>query len=687
MLHRGIKFAYAVLMVVSAALAFIVVRNFDESAVAGPSYVISFRTTENGAPGPRVTEMVEAFVRDRHVNVGRLYQDVRNDARRRIYLAVGDPDAESTRWLAHGYPYFSRAANVELRPYQEIVNIDPDGLYYVYGSRQAAAELLGEFDSLGYHGEIEPVFSLNRDIQYFGHGALLWCFLVVGFVTILATASAVTLNAKSYGIQRLQGQSFARILWRDVRQLAGFCAVAVTGVCALTAAALYLYNRLHQVATFSLVALAFAVAYALAAFVVHVITLALICRDEIVNAVKGEVTAGWAIAGSYLLRFAALLLIFAVGNSVIVSGLVLREDRDKVRTWSAMGDAYYMRISGAVQDEGKGKAIDNSIGEWIRDADTHNEIALAWRQQGDSGISGTSGRDVLIVNNKYLLNQQIYDATGARVRPSDGDTVRILVPQRYAQNPAAISAGITSWVKFEAGRAGRGAQPTVRLEPTRNDQSVLSYERSFSDGDLTVKDPIVVVVTGTSGVIPDDEYTSIASRGELLVDNPDRAMQGLAAAGVDAYVLGMSPFAQEAAEKYRDAERDFDLQVFNLLAVVAVLLITALALSIVYTRRNAQGLFAKYIFGWGFVRTHRWILGVEGALVLVLTAWTWYSMTAVVDSYKVPGAPPPPPGTLPLEGWEPVVVGGTAVLSLALFVLALLRTNATFVRAHSASLS
>jgi hypothetical protein len=204
---------------------------------------------------------------------------------------------------------------------------------------------------------------------------------------------------------------------------------------------------------------------------------------------------------------------------------------------------------------------------------------------------------------------------------------------------------------------------------------------------LTVSDPVIVVVTGASKVIPNDEYTSLASRGELLFANPDRVMEGLADAGVAYYVLGVSPFAQEAADKYREVKRDFSLQVFNLLAAITVLLITALSLSIVYCRRNAQALFVKYICGWSFLHAHRWILAVEGALMLIFTLWAWHSMRTIIKSYGLPGATPLTRGMLPLQGWEPVLASGIALFSMTLFVLALLRTNRTFVKTHSASLS
>ncbi|WP_422753087.1 hypothetical protein [Micromonospora sp. WMMD708] len=687
MLHRGIKFAYATLSIVSAIMAFIVLRNFDEATVAGPSYVITFDEVDDGADGPHVADMIVKFSRSHGVNVGRAYSDPRNENRRRVYMAVGNPQAESTRWLRHGYPNFSREGRVEFRPYDEIRSIHPDGIYYVFGSKQAATLLRDEFKLLGYHGEVEQHFTLKKGLEYFGRGALLWCFIVVAFAIILAVASSVTLNAKSYGIQRLQGQAFLMILWRDVAQLAVFCAGSIAASCVAAAIFLYLYSSLNRAPVFAIVALSFAGVFILLAFATHVVTLGLICRDPILNSVKGEATADWAIVGAYLMRIATVALIFSVTTSAIGSSLALKDERANSQTWAKRSDAYYMRISNAIHDEKRGKIIEDRIGQWIRNADARNEAALAWRHRPHSGISGTNGFDLLVVNNKYLVDHEVYDFEGARVQPINTDEVRVMVPEKFPHNlTTSLQDGVTKWVSFQSSRAGTERSPDLRFEKTLNNQDYFSYARSFSASKLIVEDAIVVVITGASGIIPSDEYASIASRGEILFENPDQAMKGLADAGMGPYILGMSPFTEEAARDLQKAERDFNLQIFNLAATVMVLFVTALALSIVYSRRNSQALFVKYICGWSFLRTHRSILATEGVLTLALILWTWHSTTTAINSYKRPGGPPPPPGMLPLEGWEPVLAGGVAFLSLLAIVLALLGTNRVFVKKQSSSL-
>lgn len=688
MLHRAITFAYAVLMVVSVAMAFIVMQYFDEGTVAGPSYVIGFDRSTDGAPGPEVAAMVERFARDQRVNIGRVYSDPRDRTRRRLYLAVGAPAADSARWLEHGYPYFSRDARIEPRPYAELANAHPDGLYFVYGPKPAATALLAQFKLLGYPGAIQPVPTPADVVGQFGHGMLLRTGLVVGFAVMLLVAAAVTLNAKSYGIQRLHGRSFAGVLARDLAQLARFVAGAAAVVCTLTTAALYLYNQLHQLGTFASVTLLFAGVYLAVALLTHVVTLALIHRDEILNAVIGEVTAGWAVAGSYVLRVAAVALAFSVGTATIISGAALNEERRQAVAWQPLSGLYFMRVSSAILDQERGPAISGRLGGWLRAADARDEVTLAWRQPPGGLLTRTPRQDVIVVNDRYITDHAVYDVAGARVRPDSSAGISVLLPQRYTAQSAAVGAQVNEWATFMAQRSATpSAVPAITLHTVRDGQALPSFTRSADEGSFTVTDLIVVVVPAASGVIADVEYTAAASRGQVLVDDPDRVMGSLTQAGLGAYVLGVSPFAQEAADRFREARFEFGLQLFNLVVTVGLLLITAVALAIVYCRRNAQALFAKYVSGWGFARVHRWPLLVECGFALALMAWSWHGTASAINRFRQPGSPPPPVGLLPLHGWEPLLAAVVAVACVAVFTVVLLRTHAAFVRTHSAGLA
>lgn len=686
MLHRGIKIAYVAAMIVSAVMAFVVLRNFDEATMAGRSFVVSVDETPDAAGSERVAEMVQAFALDRQINVGRQYFDQRDKSRAFMYLAVGDPGGESSRWLTDGYPAFSRELKVDVRPYRDLISATPNGQYFVYGAERDAADLLAEFGTLGYEGIAEPLLSLNA-IRYFGEGPLALCLLLMALVVILAVGSAVFLNAKAYGVQRLQGISYIGVLRRDLTQLAAFCAMAVAAVVTVTLASLYLYNRLNQVHLYALIALVFLAFFVVLALGTHVVTLILAHRTPIRDAVKGEISAGWAIVGGYVLRVASVTLTLSIAVGTIGAGLVLLEQRTKDQVWAAMSDAYFLRLGGAPLNPEQERAIDAGIGGWIRDADSRNEVSLGWYMPDLSTVPGPAPREALVVNNRYLVRHDIRDAAGVRVEPGTENAIRVLIPQRYSAERDAISAAVTEWEQSMRNRRVVSEAPPIRMGTTGDQQRVVSYSTSASGLDPLLRDPIVIVVTGASGVISDDEYVSAASRGEVLFEDPDAAMRGFTDAGIAPYVLGLSPFAGDAAEEYRNAGRRFGLQVSSLVAAVAVLLATAITVSVVYCRRNAQTLFAKYISGWSFLRTHGWILAGEGAIALALVLWTWQSTVAATKMYERPGSPPPPADLEILGNWAPVVAVGVASLSLGLILVSLLRTNAKFVRAHVATLS
>lgn len=143
MLHSAIKFAYVVIALFTATMAFLIMRNFDEVAVAGPSTVVRVNESENVASGQQVTSMLESFAREHRVNIGRDVTDLqRPGSIRHLYLAVGDPEADSTAWLEDGYPGFSRSMQTEVHPIHEISDRDPRAYYLIFGPADTAGDLL-----------------------------------------------------------------------------------------------------------------------------------------------------------------------------------------------------------------------------------------------------------------------------------------------------------------------------------------------------------------------------------------------------------------------------------------------------------------------------------------------------------------------------------------------------------------
>ncbi|MGW3461035.1 hypothetical protein ACWDE9_16225 [Streptomyces olivaceoviridis] len=85
---------------------------------------------------------------------------------------------------------------------------------------------------------------------------------------------------------------------------------------------------------------------------------------------------------------------------------------------------------------------------------------------------------------------------------------------------------------------------------------------------------------------------------------------------MQSYTNGMSPVGQKSALDLRNSISKLRLQMFNLIIAV-VIVIAGVGLCIIYSRKNAQMIFARHISGWRYVGTHRFVLAVEVAIAAI----------------------------------------------------------------------
>jgi hypothetical protein len=655
LLPKGLKFAYVVIVMASAMIAFITLRGHDELATAGSSFVLQVDKPDDGVGALQVADAVEGFAREHRINVGRLYDDPLDVSERSLFLTVGDTSATSSTWINSDYPGFSPEVKLTVRPYHQARTLTADGTYLVYGSRQQGHALLQMFNNLGYQSVLTPVPSLRAQLGTLGTGVLTTFVLAIVLVIVVTVASSVLLNARFYGIQRLHGRSPANLVGGDFRRVLLLAAVVVLAVNLVLALPLYRYNDFHQFGAFLRVELVIVGALAALALVVQGLTVILLQRRPILEAVGGRVSAVWAFAGSFVLRGWSLLLVLSILPSGLTALWTLDDARAAYRTWAAAGDAYYLRMSAAIEYAKDSAEIGSRIGQALRKADERGEVTIAARH----ALTG-SKHDILLVNERYLGQHDVRDLSGARVTPSA--TAQLLIPARYRAQAARIEDELPRW----AAVALRGTKPEVRAEPIRDGQSLMFSTNGTGDRTPLLRDPVVLVAPAASGIIADDEYTTMATNGGILVQNPEQTMHVLSDAGLGDYVLGVTPFAHDAGQRYLEARRDAAIQLINLIIGAALLVFTAVAVAFVYCGRNAQSLFARHLHGWGFVRTHWRILALEATLGAVLLAWTWSESAAIIARSRIPTLPPLPTYVVERATWQPVLAGGVMLTALVL---------------------
>ncbi|MET9430122.1 hypothetical protein [Streptomyces sp. NPDC003036] len=653
MLHRGIKFVHAAVLAVSAVMAFLFVRGLDEELVLGNSAQVWVFDSDDAVSGADIARAIASFSDDHGVTVARELPDLKNpDRLRHLYLAPGGPGSEAASWLDEGYPRFGRQVETDVHPIAEVGQRDPRGYYYVFGPPEAAGALADELSELGLRVSVQhPLAPANLPLLFSG-GDLFGSFWVVALAAVTMTGASVLLGARAYGVLRLQGKSFMDLLLRDLRQVALFWSVAAGVVAAAALAFLHLYNGLAWLGLFAAVTACLAGLLVLFVLAAHAAALALTFRVDVLRALKGRLPARAAFVGTYLVRVPALLLALGVAMDVALAGQHVLARQESQDTYARAGDAVTLRLNGSLV--GEEKRMITQVGGWLRRADAAGQVIVAGRRdlQSVSSDAPLPQGEILVVNDAFLAAQPVLDPKGHRYAPAEprptaqathpqaaepcttarpaACAVRLIVPESLSAHAPALSAAVPG--VFGRLDPDLRRRLTVETLPAKSGQRLFGYNsgrlspntaHTPDDDRSLVRDPVLVVVPNGSKILTDDTYTAFATQDGIVFPDPDDALNALAVDKDDlhTYVTAVRPVRHSAALALREAVNDFRLRLFNLVAAVAVLLITGVGVCVIHARKHAQAIFAQHISGWRFTRIHRQVLAVEALLAVFLAAW------------------------------------------------------------------
>lgn len=668
--HRGVTFAHAVILAFSALFSFLFLKSFEDRWVLGHDAVVQVTDSRDTSSGRDAEQAIEAFARSHDVTVGRQEVDLRHPDRiRDLYLTPTGPRAQ---WLEDGYPAFSPGQVTVTRPMSEVADRDPRGMYYLFGDPGAVGPFLELLEEHGLRAW-NPDPSSYAELSYaYGGSALSGSLIVVALVCVTMTGAGVLLNAKAYGVLRLQGMSMPSILVRDLRGLARSWTITLAAVAVAATGSLAAYNHLAWVGLFALLAAGTALAFTALAVAMHAAVLAVTSRSGVLAALKGEIPVRSTALAAYAVRVPALLLALGIAASVLQAGRDLSRREDSLSVYQQVGQASSVRLNGYLGAPEELKKLEAKIGSWLRGADADGQIVLAGRENlaRSRDAQGIPADDLLIVNETFLADQRVLAADGRRQPAATGaqDRILLLVPDRltaYAQRLRTLVPGVVSPSAPEKITSGR-----IDVRSTADGQHVFTYnargarkarQDQLADASF-LTDPVIVVVPNGSGYISDKGYTAYASQRSIVFPDPADITAGVDARDLHDEVVGVSPVAADAAEAIRGITADFRLRLFNLAVALVVLLVTGIGVVIVHTRKNAQRIFARHIHGWTFGTTHRTLLAAETAIVALLISWLPYQVAQYnqgLERYKAMNIPAP---------HDPMVVTGQDLTVIACLV-------------------
>ncbi|MGW4207331.1 hypothetical protein ACWEIJ_05030 [Lentzea sp. NPDC004789] len=682
-------------IIASTALAFLVLESMDKEPVTGESALVWIQQTSGSTSSQSAGRMIESFARDHRVSVVRQVPDLRNpDGLLHLYIAAGNPGSAPASWLAGGFPSFGRAVRVDTHRMADLEDPDPRGVYRVFGDAAEARALKARFEELGLDGKIVPPWGLEKWVLFHALTERGSVFLVMLVAVAVAVGTSVLSGVRGYGVMRLHGLSFPAILRRDLLRLGSSWLAACLGVGAVSLVVLGLYNGFARLGLFAAVAGALAGALLLLAVVSHTVALALAHSRGIVGALKGELAPWPALAAMYAVRTAAALVVLLVGASAVTSLEDVTNRAVSQRYFSALGSESYITVAGSRTEEA-GEQMAQQVGTWLRQADGRGELILsarfparlfANRNQDFSRI------DVLVVNDTFLAAQPVLDPAGQAYGPGHGGRVRLIVPEGL-RGLAGTFAGNLAVTISPGDRGQRVREAGVDTVWARDGQEIFTFHTAGVSGAEDVgkdrsllRDPVVIVLPNGSGLFGYSNYTASATQNAIVFKDPRDVLRARGTEVPAEHVPQVYPAARSAAGEQAQATRQLWISVAGLAAALAALFVSGVGVCLIYTRRNAQRVFAQHLHGRSFAAIHGRLFALDALVALAPLGWLgWNAWTRAAEREHWLAAGAPPSSQLPpvtIAEFAPAV--NVTLVAVALLLLSLAFAHRRIVRSNAA---
>lgn len=692
---RTIRLAVLAAVLVAVIGSFVIISSLDIMAPLGVQGTVQVSGSAPSAPSASTVAGIERTAGDAGADIVKLVEDIRDPGgARAVYVAVGDRSGEPARWLADGYPGFTRSMSTMVLPFDRLSGQDPRGNYYVYGDPDATRAFADRFRADGYEVAVKTDYTasyarwlISQPLGVSFEVTVLLCAMLAGMFALM--------NVKGYAVQRLQGNSDWSVIARDVRANIRQ-ALAVTLVVLLGFAGfLALYNHAsHMGMALALAAGVFAVFLAVIV-VAYLIGFAAASRSSLLASLKGHLPARLASGLVYCVRVPAVILaVWAVIYAGMAAGQAL-DQAEARQAWATAGRASAIRLNPRLSQDEQDR-YSTMTGQWLISQERQGRMILAEEgytlerlsaianQTGSpaGGATSLSG-DVLMVNSNYLHAQTVRDASGRRITQVPDHGVLVVIPASKQDQRERIENIVRAFIGSQSQMHGV-ATPRITVLAGKPGQSLFSYGQQNVPNQKTLfHDAVLVGVDSGTGVFSPDDYTSYASGGNAMLTDPDQALASLREAGLQPFVYAVSSVSAKAAADFAKLQENLRIHLMNVLVAIAILIASAIAAAQTHVRGGAQRIFARYMHGWSFLATHRLAITAETVLALTPILCSAY---LVVQSRLSAGAATGSPSIADsylLGGWQPVFIAAVTIANLLIHLLATARYARILAANHS----
>jgi hypothetical protein len=491
-------------------------------------------------------------------------------------------------------------------------------------------------DGLQYSALMLPavfVFTIFTNKLHF-----LFISLIAGLFFVLMYSNAK--KSKQFSIQITSGFSKSRILKKELVGIVKIYLLAVSATIIATMLFLRIYNSWNKIGEFMktlsffyLVLLVVILLFDLLAIV------AVSIKPSFTELINGRKHNKFIITCAVLTEILIFALVFTAISASISNYKIYAIDAKKYESF-AQAKTYNAFILGPeIRKEGASE----KFGSLIKNLDESGYVMFCERARvnlGDLPIvhgstSGYAPSNSMIVNNVTLDMQGILDISSNPIKnlsDDGGKKIYVLIPEKLKNIEKRILEASKRYIVDELTYYTNNKPiieeskiPSVNVIYTKNNQTISNFNdgRDYNNGPLvdpsvSQVDPIIMVIPRTYKIISKGEYTSRASSSEVYVSDKADINKALTVSGAGDFVTAVNNVYDSMSEKTFVLKTYQTLSTIGIVFSLIVLLFASMILVLVYSDKNKQITFAKYVNGYSFWNTHMNFVLITAIVPLVL---------------------------------------------------------------------
>lgn len=598
----------------------------DHPAASNPVQVEV--TGDPGTPSQEFFADISVFSTNRKTAVALFTTKIDNPTER-ILHATTPAGSDTSHWLTAGYPggFFNKTTTVV--PLDHSTVQSAAGMYLVYGTTADAEQFTLVARKHGYAAGLQDI-SPWRILT--STTALLYGLISCAILGATALVASTISKAREYAITRFWGTHVGTVIGRELLSVLVYLKLRLAALLALATATAIATGNAAGIGHVAAIAAPLVTILMAITVMVHIVAVtATYYLPNQLSALRGDAGHTPVMSLTYAARLPVVFLLAFTVVGLASSTSAFTQTHRALSDLNPAGSAERLAVSGkAAQSAEEQSVIFDGVGTWLTEIDRLGKAVITQPMLLDPTtvdnpvsthpVFSQGPVPMMLVNSTYLNRHHVATTHGERlqVEPKPSQ-LTIAVPADLEEHRNDIEAEILAELDLNV-RPEYAGNLTVTPASLAADQEMFTYgAEEFSDptSSATLHSPVLVVVP--DALLTPAFYASLAGQGGILLTDPTAATADLESTPhLAQYVRWIQPPATSILRTHQENLCQLAASAIAVLFLGTALILTSLAVSLIYRTDQAQRTRIRGLYGWSLWRTCRLALAWETALCTVV---------------------------------------------------------------------